>query len=341
MKEQKDLLDLCKLCKSGEKKIFVVHNLLHVTTEEEFKSHIEEVSSLLTAKIHPDADSAPCDFAVEHFTPEGSTHTIHTIHGYMDGVEQVHFFLAKDPSVSEGSIAGANWNKSTIGHLQNTIISAAKRTTGEGKDPGRFNYLVQLTDAMAKLMPKVFRCKRQDGAVTTERLPIAELMKLRDAGQFRLWANLHGEQPGECLEFVPMGLFASNGDLTYLGTDVQHFVHTNRYKRIQVIDDKFIVDQRMFVLAVPGYDKVDTKPCPDNEDIEIHENKLQVRLSRQPLIHSNGEKWEDGCSQSYTVERKLLTFDLEMKSWTNTEITQKDGLLTILIHGNKRRPRNR
>jgi len=222
---------------------------------------------------------------------------------------------------------GTDWNKSTIDHLRNTIVGAGKRTAGECKDPGRFNYLVQLTDAFAKVMPKVFWGKRQDGAVTTERLPRAspELMKLRDAGQLRLWANLHGEQPGECLEFVPEGLFASNGDLTYLGTDVQNAVRTNRYKRIKVLDDGFVVDQRMFVLEVPGYDKVDTTPCPDNKDIEIHEgqpfNTLEVCLTRQPPIQPNGEWFEDGCSQSiYAVERKSQTFDLET-NWTNTEIT--------------------
>ena len=138
--------------------------------------------------------------------------------------------------------------------------------------------------------------------------------------------------------FFPEGLMATNFEPD--GTDVQNSVRTNRYKRTQPVGDGFVVEQRMFILEVPGYDRVDETPCPDNEDIEIDDNKLEVRLSRKAPI-PNDEWFEDGHSQDiYAVENKILTFDLEM-GCSRTEITQKNGLLTIVIEGKRSRPRHR
>jgi hypothetical protein len=255
----------------------------------------------------------------------------------MDGVEQVHFFLACDPSV-EGSIAGANWNKITIEYLRSAIIQSGKRPNVKGKAPGRFNFLVELTEAFAKVIPKVFRSKRQDGWDGAKRAgAVPELMR-RDAGQLLLWANMEGEEPGKCLDFVPEGLCTGNFGLD--ATDVQNSVHTNRYSRTQpVLGHGMVVDQLLFVLAVPGYDKVDTTPLPKNEDIDIDtDNKLQVRLSRRPLYP--GDEWnEQGHLQDLdAVDNQIQTYDLGLMNWTNTEITQSEGLIKITIHGMPRRP---
>merc|ERR1712000_736757 len=104
------------------------------------------------------------------------------------------------------------------------IADAGVRRTGVGKDQGRFNYLEEMSDAMAKFMPKVFRA--EGGA--TERLPRAlpELMKLCNVGHLRVWANLEGQQL-EKIQFLPEGLFAPNEDLTYQGTDAPNFVRSN------------------------------------------------------------------------------------------------------------------
>ncbi len=192
-KEHADLLALCDLCKqgtqSGRKQVFVVHNLLHVETEEEFNRYFEEVVSILNAsdasrvprhagmiftysfdeihhkgkvlktdgafvhiewldghilpktsfqidewqqlvreqKIMPDA------FVVEHATLESDAGrgVVRCIRGFVEGVEQLHVFLAK-----EGSIAGNKWNKITIDHLRNSIVTGASRTTGMHIDQG-------------------------------------------------------------------------------------------------------------------------------------------------------------------------------------------------------------
>jgi hypothetical protein len=434
MTDQKDLLGLCKLCKSQDgsqqpnKKIFVVHNFMDVTTEEAFTTHIQEVSALLGSidkskeandkgvprspgtifthddngkgiiekcdglfvhvewenkgqhsfpldewqrlvqqhKIHrvplvapavvadqsrkktePEADN---HFAEELYKktsnqPGAEPRTIRFIRGHMDGVEQVHFFLARNPSVSELQMeakngtksAGTNWNEITIEFLRSSLITSGKRTTGEGKDPHRFNYLVQLTDAFAKVMAKVFRPIQQDGAVDEARRPKAkpELMRLRDEGHLRLWANLEDGEPGKCLEFVEEGLMATNFEPD--GIEVQHDIRTNRYKRTVPVEGGFFVEQRMFVLEVPGYDMVDTTPCPENEDIEIDDNILEVTLKRKSPMP--GDEWnEDGHrTDIHAVEKKIL-YEMTM-GWSRTEITQENGLLTILIHGNRRKAR--
>jgi GTP-binding protein EngB required for normal cell division len=398
LSEQKDLLDLCKLCKKTDKKIFVVHNFMDVKDEEEFNSRIEQVFALLGAiddtkatannvprregtvftqdvdgRKHTGRISKPpngsiihveweeqdrvqssfaleewqdlvgqgkicekepvvvaegCRFGEERYTPDQSTRTIRTLVGSMDGVDQVHFFLACDSSVN-GSIAGTNWNKITIDHLRYKMISSGKRRQGKGKGPNRFNFLVELEDAFAKVMPKVFRSK------THGKRAVPELMR-HAGGQLLLWANLEGEQPGKCLQFVPEGLFASNFVLD--ATDIQNDVRANRYSKTHQLEDGFQVEQQKFVLEVPGYDKVDATPLPENDDIEIDDNKLTVRLSRQPLFPM--EEWnEHGANNIFAVEHKIQTYDMDM-NWTNTEITQKDGLLTILIHGKKRSQRS-
>jgi hypothetical protein len=460
MTDQRDLLALCKLCKSQNKKIFVVHNFMDVINEDDFAANIQEVSAILgsidntsatentierrvgtvfthdvdgsehrgmitkvegsfvhveweeqgtvdfayrkmyqsksqsnhdqdqeapgsfqveewqqlvhqrkinrcpvarvvwrgshqfwssaeqsqTNKDHKDAE---CRFAEEHTNSESSQEprTIRTIRGTMAGVEQVHFFLARNPSDEElqaekngTKSAGAIWNRITIEHLRNTIIAAGNRTTGKGKDVGRFNYMVQINDAFAQVMTKVFRPTKEDSAVDPSKRPKAqpELMRLPHEGQLRLWANLPGGEPGKCLNFVPEGLMVANFERD--GTDVQNSVRCNRYKRTQPAPNGFVVEQRMLVLEVPGYDKVDLTPCPENEDIIIEDGVLEVTLSRKSPMLS--DEWiEDGHGNDiHVVENKIQKYDMEM-GWSNTEITQNDGLLTILIHGNRRRLR--
>jgi hypothetical protein len=270
--------------------------------------------------------------------PDGSTRAIRIIRGKMDGVDQVHVFLACDPSVSEGSNAGLNWNQITINHLRSVIIAAGRRTTGEGKAPGRFNYLVQLMDAFDKVMPKVFRGPRRDGQQKNKARP--ELMRLRDEGQLRLCANLEGEQPGSRLmDFVPEGLFASTFVLH--GTEVQNSVRINRYERIQDVGNGFVVDQQLFILEAAGYDKIDTTPCPDNEDVEIDETTLEVRLRRRSPMPNEEWNEHDGQLQDIYECEKICTYDLEMAPANSTEIKQANGLISILITGNRRKERNR
>jgi hypothetical protein len=356
-------------------------------------------------KIQREVDQRSATFAVEHYQ------NITTIRGKTeDGVEQVHFFLACDPSVSapkalpsepishlvdgkehrgkivkkddssvlvewedahnelqvsfqieewqqlvrdnkilhsEGSVAGANWNKCTIEHLRNYIIAAGERRTGVDKDPGRFDFLDEIFDAMAKLMPKVFRAEGD----ATEKLPKAspQLMKLCDVGHFRLWANLEGKQPGSNLRFLPEGLYSPNEDLTYQGTDARDFVRTNQYKRTKVLEDGFVVEQRRFVLEIPGYEPVDEETLPDNQDIQIYEdhgsNVLEVSLTRKPPIPADGE-WADveGVDQHiHQVETKPVHFEFEGNcDQEKTEIHQGDGVLTITISGKRKRSqRNR
>merc|ERR1712000_716933 len=386
MTDQRDLLALCKLCKSQDKKIFVVHNFMEVTREKDFTAHIQEVSALLgtidntgaasnnierrvgTVFIHevdgsehkgmiekvegsfihveweeqgkvdlaycnnhehqdqeapgsflveewqhlvqerkiyrPVVDAKQsqtnkdavkdgvCSFAEEHSTQSShDPRTIRTFRGTMDGVEQVHFFLARNPSDEQSQAeqngtksAGTIWNRITIEHLRNTIIAAGKRTTGKGKDTGRFNYMVQLNDAFAQV--------------------------------------------------VPEGLMVTNFEQD--GSDVQNSVHCNRYKRTQVAENGFVVEQRMLVLEVPGYEKVDLTPCPDNEDINIDDGVLEVILRRKSPLPS--DEWiEDGHGNDiHVVENKIQKYDMEM-GWKETEITQNNGFLTILIHGKRKR----
>jgi hypothetical protein len=438
MTDQRDLLALCKLCKSQDKKIFVVHNFMEVTREKDFTAHIQEVSALLgtidntgaasnnierrvgTVFIHevdgsehkgmiekvegsfihvewqeqgkvdlayrnnhehqdqeapgsftveqwqhlvqerkisrPVVDAKQsqtnkdavkdgvCSFAEEHSTQSShDPRTIRTFRGTMDGVEQVHFFLARNPSDEQSQAeqngtksAGTIWNRITIEHLRNTIIAAGKRTTGKGKDTGRFNYMVQLNDAFAQVVAKVFRPTKEDNAVDPSRRPRArpELMRLPREGELRLWANLHGGEPGKCLDFVPEGLMVTNFEQD--GSDVQNSVHCNRYKRTQVAENGFVVEQRMLVLEVPGYEKVDLTPCPDNEDINIDDGVLEVILRRKSPLPS--DEWiEDGHGNDiHVVENKIQKYDMEM-GWKETEITQNNGFLTILIHGKRKR----
>merc|ERR1712000_647099 len=386
MTDQRDLLALCKLCKSQDKKIFVVHNFMEVTREKDFTAHIQEVSALLgtidntgaasnnierrvgTVFIHevdgsehkgmiekvegsfihveweeqgkvdlaycnnhehqdqeapgsftveqwqhlvqerkisrPVVDAKQsqtnkdavkdgvCSFAEEHSTQSShDPRTIRTFRGTMDGVEQVHFFLARNPSDEQSQAeqngtksAGTIWNRITIEHLRNTIIAAGKRTTGKGKDTGRFNYMVQLNDAFAQVIPE--------------------------------------------------GLMVTNFEQD--GSDVQNSVHCNRYKRTQVAENGFVVEQRMLVLEVPGYEKVDLTPCPDNEDINIDDGVLEVILRRKSPLPS--DEWiEDGHGNDiHVVENKIQKYDMEM-GWKETEITQNNGFLTILIHGKRKR----
>merc|ERR1712000_247065 len=271
--------------------------------------------------------------------PDGSICAIRMIRGHMDGVDQVHFFLACDPSVSQGdgSTAGLKWNQITINQLRSAIIAAGKRTIVAGKLPGMFNYLVQLMDAFDKVMPKVFRGPRRDGQQKNKARP--ELMRLRDEGQLRLCANLEGEQPGSRLmDFVPEGLFASTFVLH--GNEVQNSVRTNRYERIQDVGNGFVVDQQLFILEAAGYDKIDTTPCPDNEYIEIDETILEVRLRRRSPMPNEEWNEHDGQLQDIYECEKICTYDLAMAP-ASTEIKQANGLISVLIMGNRRKERNR
>merc|ERR1712000_225230 len=271
--------------------------------------------------------------------PDGSICAIRMIRGHMDGVDQVHFFLACDPSVSQGdgSTAGLKWNQITINQLRSAIIAAGKRTIVAGKLPGMFNYVVQLMDAFEQVMPKVFRGPRRDQQQKNRARP--ELMRLRDEGQLRLCANLEDEQPGSRLmKFVPEGLFAANFVLH--ATEVQNAVRTNRYGRIQDVGKGFVVEQQLFILEVPGYCMVDAIPPPENEDIEIVDGTLEVRLRRQCPMPSAEWNEHDGHLQDVYECEKICTYDLAMAP-ASTEIKQANGLISVLIMGNRRKERNR
>jgi hypothetical protein len=193
-----------------------------------------------------------------------------------------------------------------------------------------------MSDSMAKFMPKVFRAEGD----ATERLPRAspELMKLCNTGHLRVWANMECQQP-EKIQFLPEGLYARNEDLTYEGTDAPF--RSNRYKKTKLLDNGNVVEQRKFVLEIPGYDPVDKRPCPDNNDVQIYEkhpfNILEVSLTRQ--IQTLDEWSEDGVNQHiYPVERKLQQFQFDI-NWATTEIEHENGFLTVVISGKERKLR--
>jgi hypothetical protein len=311
-----------------------------VETEEEFNRYFEEVVSIFNAsdggdasqvprragtiftysfddihrsgqqlareqKIIPDANTPPCPFVVEHATLESDAGrgVVRCIRGFMEGVEQLHVFLAE-----EGSIAGNKRNKITIDHLRNFIVTGISPTTGMHTDQGGvFNYLVQLTEAMAMFMPKVFK---DPNPAMPKRLTRPKLMRLREPGHLRLWAQLDGCENGTGLEFVPSG-FASDGydDFILDDASLQSSIRTYRYNRTHIIDEQFHVEQRKFVLEIPGFAQVQTSPYPENDDIEIvkgrsKSSKLEVRLSKPHLVSPMNDWLEDGLSQSPHSKRQ-------------------------------------
>ncbi len=311
----------------------------HILPNTSFQIH-EWQQLAREQKIKRDANTPPCPFVVERATTESDAGrgVARCIRDLMEGVEQLHVFLAK-----EGSVAGNKWNRITIDHLRNTIVPKASRTTGMHTDQGGvFNYLVQLTEAMAMLMPKVFK---DPNLATSKKFARPKLSRLGERGHLRLWAQLDGRENGTGLEFVPSGLCASDGyfdDFIFEDASLPSSVRTYRYKRTCVVDETFQVEQRRFVLEVPGFAQVDTSPYPDNDDIEIVEgrskssksSKLKVRLSRPHLVPTMDNWLEDGLSEVSALEKTTFQFDLDM-NWSGFEVTQEDGLLTILVNGVK------
>ena len=311
----------------------------HILPNTSFQIH-EWQQLAREQKIKRDANTPPCPFVVERATTESDAGrgVARCIRDLMEGVEQLHVFLAK-----EGSVAGNKWNRITIDHLRNTIVPKASRTTGMHTDQGGvFNYLVQLTEAMAMLMPKVFK---DPNLATSKKFARPKLSRLGERGHLRLWAQLDGRENGTGLEFVPSGLCASDGYADFILEDasLQSSIRTYRYQRTCVVDEKFQVDHWGFVLEVSGFAQVDTSPYPDNDDIDIVEgrsSKLEVRLSRPHLV-SQTEDWvEDGLPQISALERTTVRFNLDIES-RGFEVAQGDGLLTILMNGVKTPMRKR
>merc|ERR1712000_467123 len=252
--------------------------------------------------------------------------------------------LLGSQSIRRTITSGTEWNKIRWYHLeQNYNRASAKHHhrcwKANHRERQRY-WQGQLHGAAQRCFcagySKGFRPTKEDNAVDPSRRPRArpELMRLPREGELRLWANLHGGEPGKCLDFVPEGLMVTNFEQD--GSDVQNSVHCNRYKRTQVAENGFVVEQRMLVLEVPGYEKVDLTPCPDNEDINIDDGVLEVILRRKSPLPS--DEWiEDGHGNDiHVVENKIQKYDMEM-GWKETEITQNNGFLTILIHGKRKR----
>jgi len=86
----------------------------------------------------------------------GGRRQVTMISGFMDGVEQRHFFLAEHSGNLKDDI-----NLPTIELLKNSLVHGTVRTTGSEKNTGEFNYVQQFCEAVEKVAPKFFKVPGQ------------------------------------------------------------------------------------------------------------------------------------------------------------------------------------
>lgn len=111
------------------------------------------------------------------------------ISGFMDGVEQRHFFLAKHSGDLKNDI-----NLPTIELLKNSLVHGTVRTTGSEKNTGQFNYVQQFCEAVEKVAPKFFKVPGQPAqpvrlTVTKPRICLATNNKSSKAKDAKAGSN--------------------------------------------------------------------------------------------------------------------------------------------------------
>jgi len=278
-------------------------------------------------------------------------------------VEQIHFFLAKD-----GSLPGLARNDLTLKLLWQELVANGVRTIQKGKHMGMFNYLEQVVEAVRVMAPHVFKPPDELEMINPKYSDTFALKMLqvhgeitsenKQPGHLRFWAQMEsdveGDAPARPLLFIPRGLQQPYQDEDHAGAfqdncaPVGDFPPFQTYRRVAAQDERNEVEQRRWILQVPGFEKVCETPCPDNDDIQLipgangQMSTMEVTLTKKKapnnepdwsLHDAPGSSPPDDATSNHT-QNYAFPVDFVFKDF---DFYQEEGLLVITVQGVPRR----